>query len=104
MKQLTILVIYNHLALRGADQKLFRIRSPTYQRNFMRILLSPSSIALYSSYNNVSIFVGNTNFSSIWAPFHISDYRGLSIIDHLFYPVSIMFHKYYDHTSGVAGR
>lgn len=69
----------------------------------MSILFAPFTITLYSTNNDMSIFIGNTYFCAIRWPFHIFDKTGLTIIDHFFDPLSIVFHEDNDRATCITG-
>lgn len=103
MQELSIFVKDTDLSIGVANQKLFRVGSPTDERNSEWKLFAPASISLDTSNNDMSIFIGDTDLGAIWTPFHVSDDWGFSIIDHFLNPLVVVLHENYNLACGVAG-
>jgi hypothetical protein len=65
------------------------------------VLFAPFSITLYPSHDYVTVFIGDANFTSIWTPLHVLHNRSFSIVNHLFHPLSVVFHENDDSASRV---
>ena len=70
----------------------------------MVVLLSPFSVALNTAHYHISIFIGDTDFSAIWGPFHVFDVGSFTVVDHLLHPLALVFHEDYDGACGITGR
>jgi hypothetical protein len=69
----------------------------------VRIFFSPLTIALDSTDNDITIFIGDGYLSTIRTPFHVLNCASFAVIDHFLYPLSVVFHEDYDGACGVAG-
>ena len=68
----------------------------------MGVLLTPFSVALDPSNDDIAVFIGDADFGAIGGPFHIFDVGGFAIIDHFLDPLALVLHEDYDGASGIA--
>ena len=68
----------------------------------MGVLLTPFSVALDSSYDDIAVFISDADFGAIGGPLHIFNVGGFAIVDHFLDPLALVFHEDYDCASGIA--
>ena len=65
--------------------------------------LTPFSVTLDSTDDHVAVLIGDANLAAVGTPLHVLDEGSLSVVDHLFDPLSVVFHEDDDSSCGVAG-
>lgn len=103
MKDVSVFVVEEDLTAVGADHQFFGGGRPWDHGHSVRVLFSPFAVALYSSDNDIAVFIGDADLGAIGRPLHVLDEWGFSIVDHLFDPLSLVLHEDYDGACGVAG-
>ena len=103
VQHLAVLIIHEYLSQIGANQQFFGTGGPRNHGYSVVDFLTPFSVTLDSTDDHVAVLIGDANLAAVGTPLHVLDEGSLSVVDHLFDPLSVVFHENDDCTRGVTG-